>query len=183
MKLKLTLIVCISFLLTGCGFHLYNKQAMAPQLATLYVQSNNPYGSLENNLKQSLAGLDIKLADSSQAAPVSLDITNSSLTHDNPALSSSSQATVYTFTYNVTFDLLDKHGKPIINPQTVTVTRTLTLNPNEVLEASSDVDSMKQEMERELVFKIINRLNANNTKKALITHETTTNTTNTESTI
>jgi len=180
--LKYIILIYILCSLTACGFKLYSKEAIPPQLHTIYLQSNNPYGSLETSLKQTLTTQGIHFTDSAKHVPIILNISDTNFTHDNSNTVSSSQATVYNFTYDVTFNLLDAHGKKIIKPQTVSATRTLTLNPNEVLDANPEVDTMKQEMERELIFKITNRLNSKNTKQAFITsHETIPRTTKTTS--
>jgi LPS-assembly lipoprotein len=168
MKIKLIIIIGILCSLTACGFKLYSKESIPPQLHTVYLQSNEPYGSLETSLKSTLSTQGINFTDTAQQAPIILNISGTSFTHDDSNTVSSSQATVYNFTYDVTFNLLTTQGKAIIQPQTVEATRTLTLNPNEVLDSNPEVDTMKQEMERELIFKITNRLNSKNTKQALI---------------
>lgn len=171
MKLLNILIICVLCSLTACGFKLYSKKAIPPQLHTVYLQSNNPYGQLEVSLKQTLTAQDVNFTDSEQQAPIILNIMNTSLTHDNSNVVSSSQATVYNFHYKITFNLLDKHGNSIIDSQSVKATRTLTLNPNEMLDANPEVDTMQQEMERELIFKMTNRLTSRNTRWALQHHE------------
>ena len=184
--LKYILIIGILCSLTACGFHLYGKEAVPPEMQTMYLQSNTPYGTMETNLKQSLRAVGVKFVDASNQAPITLNITSSNLTHDDSNTVSTTQATVYNFTYDVSFNLLDARGNPIINSQTVEATRTLTMNPNEVLDANPEVDTMQQEMERELSFKIINILGAPDTRQALTTklkknHETAARTVSTKS--
>ena len=176
MKAKVLITIAVLCSLTACGFKLYSKTAIPPQLHRIYLQSAHPYESLETSLKQILTMQGINFTDSPKTAPIILNITGISFSHDDSNTVSSSQATVFNFTYNVTFNLLDSHGKAIITPQTVSATRTLTLNPNEVLDANPEVDTTKQEMERELIFKITNHLNSKNTKQALVDHETSSRT-------
>lgn len=185
MKHKHIVIICFLLALYSCGFRLQDRHDLPPQLQTVYLRSDNPYGTLETGLKNSLKGMGTNFTDTANQAPVTLNIINTSFTHDNPNVVPSSQATVYNFTYSACFNLLDKKGKQITAPQTVAAIHTLTLNPNEVLEASNEVDTIKREMEKELVFKILNRLSAQNTKTALnksfSRHENKTRTTATKS--
>lgn len=153
--------------LFACGFHMYTKDILPPQLHVIYVQSVDPYGSFTLTLKQSLQAAGIKIADNVKDSPVRLNIVSINLIHDNPNITSSSQATTYNFTYTVIFNLQDQTGKLLLNDQPVVTTRALMLNPNEVLEASSEVNIMKGEMERELVMQIFNRLSSDNVKNAL----------------
>jgi LPS-assembly lipoprotein len=183
--LKNILILAILLSLTACGFHLYGQKAVPPQMQTMYLQSNNPYGTLETNLKQSLRAVGVKFAGAANQAPVTLNITSANLNHGDSNTVSSAQATVYNFTYDVTFNLLDASGNPIIGQQTVQSARTLTLNPNEVLDANPEVDTTRQEMERELSFKIIQILGSPNSRQALTNltknHETAPRTVSTKS--
>lgn len=167
MKISYVLIICVLCSLTACGFKLYSKEELPPQLHTLYLQSDNPYGQFEIDLKHSLIATGINFVDVQTQAPITLKIINTDFYHDNLNAVSSSQATVFNFIYDVTFNLLDSRGKSIINQQTVKSNRTLTLNPNEVIDANPEVDTLKQEMQRELIFEIINRLSSKNTQQAL----------------
>ncbi len=167
MKIVSILIICILCFLPACGFKLYSKEKLPPQLHTLYLQSDNPYGQFETDLKHSFKTMGINFTDLQKQAPITLKIINTNFSHDNLNAVSSSQATVYNFTYNVTFNLIDSHSKPIISSQTVKSDRTLTLNPNEVIDANPEVDTLKQEMQRELIFKILNRLSSKNAWRVL----------------
>ncbi len=102
--LKYIILIYILCSLTACGFKLYSKEAIPPQLHTIYLQSNNPYGSLETSLKQTLTTQGIHFTDSAKHVPIILNISDTNFTHDNSNTVSSAQATVYNFTYDVTFN-------------------------------------------------------------------------------
>ena len=165
--LKYAFLTLFLLTLSACGFQMYGKENLPAQLHDIYLQSSDPYGTFAVSLKRSLKAAGINLVSTSKEAPITLNIVSAAFIHDNPNITSSSQATIYNFTYTVIFDLRDKTGKTVISQQTVTAFRTLTLNPNEVLEASSEVNIMKGEMERELVMQVFNRLSADNVAKAL----------------
>lgn len=178
--LKHILIIIILSSLTACGFHLYGKNNLPPQMHTVYLQSKTPYGTLEANLRRSLTAVGADVVAEANQSPVTLNIISANLTHSDSNTVSSAQATVYDFNYNVAFNILDAHGKPITDPQQVQASRTLTLNPNEVLDGNPEVDTIQQEMERELAFKIINILGAPNTREVLKRHEITARTARTK---
>jgi LPS-assembly lipoprotein len=180
--LKLITIGSALFFLTSCGFHLRNQNELPPQLHTIYFQSNDSYDPMQILLKNSLQGMGINTVDNPQQAAITLNIISSSLTHDNPNVVSSDQATTYNFYDTAIFNLINNKTKqPLIANQTVAFSRTLILQPNEILETSSSVDILKQEMNREMVFRIINILNSKNIQKALNTNGNKTGTTSTPS--
>jgi LPS-assembly lipoprotein len=167
-KAKFIALIASVFLLTACGFHLRGQNELPPELKNLYLQSSNPYGQLELILKNTLDSMGVNLADSPQGAPVTLNIIRADLSHDNPNVVSSDQATIYNFTNTCTFTLIrNKTKSQIIVPQTISFTRQLTLQPNEILETSSEVDTLKDEMQRDMVSRILNVLNSQNVRKAL----------------
>ncbi len=162
----LILLSCIS-VLAACGFKIYDRNDLPPQVHTMYFQTKNPHGRLEVELKNALETSGIVLTDNAKDAPVIFNVITTSFTHDNPNVLSSAQATVYTFTYTLVFNLQDQKGQSIIPPQYVTSSRTVTLNPNEVIESSPEVATTQEDMGRDLIFQTFGRLNANNTKAAL----------------
>jgi LPS-assembly lipoprotein len=168
MKIKLIFLIASMFLLTACGFHLRGQNELPPQLTTVYLQSNNPYGQLEVVLKTTLEGMNVNIVESPQQAPITLNITNASLTHDNSNVVSSDQASIYNFTNACTFTLINNKTKSqLVSPQNISFTRQLTLQPNEILETSSEVDTLKQEMNRDMISQILNILNSKNVRQAL----------------
>jgi LPS-assembly lipoprotein len=172
----LFLILLLSWL-PACGFKMYDKSSIPIQLYTIYLQSQNQYGSFTLALKQALKSIGINITQDAANAPIILNISNITINHDNPNISPSSQATIYNFTYSVVFELQNKAGQFLVGPQTVRAIRALTLNPNELLDASSEVKTMQTEMERELIMQIFDRLNSNNVRKALSENKTRTTTT------
>ncbi|MCK4869590.1 MAG: hypothetical protein KAS93_00595 [Gammaproteobacteria bacterium] len=166
MQIKSVVLCFITLTIAGCGFHLRGKDILPPQLKTIQLQSNRPYGDIELALQRSLTSEGATVVRSN-SAPYIIRIKNSNFTHNNQNMVSQSQATVYSFTYKTTFDLVNKKGKKIMAVQTVSTSRSVIMSPNEVLAASGEVDIVKNELKRDLVFQIMNRIGSLNTRKAL----------------
>ena len=144
--------------LTSCGFRLFDKDILPDKMHIIHLESSNPNGRLEVALKNELKENHIVLSTQEESL-VTLNIINTAFIHSNPSnVAYSSLSTVYSLAYSLTFDLLDKAGNKIINPEVVTVSRSITLNPNELLDSSPRVLSVKAEMQRELIFKMFNIL-------------------------
>lgn len=166
--LKILALGASLFLLSACGFSVYNKSDIPLQLATIHLQTNNPYDSFSLALKHDLPNFGFKFSDHQKEKIVTLNIINTSFTNYNPIAISSTQTSTYYFTYTVTFNLQTRDGKNLTDPQTINVYRNLILNPNEVLEASSEVDTLRAEMEKDLVFQLVSMLNSAKTKQHLL---------------
>jgi outer membrane lipopolysaccharide assembly protein LptE/RlpB len=163
-KICLTL---ISFLLlTGCGFKLRTARSLPPQLHQIYYQTDNPYGRFELALKRSLKASNVVLlAKSDSTAPI-LNVT-AKYSYSTTSSISSSEAQVYTLNYNATISIDDTSNKSLLRPQTVTSSRAITLQRNEIFEITPQVEIAKREMRQELSTKILNILCAKKTFQAL----------------
>lgn len=173
MKKFIKIILLFGFMigLTSCGFHMVGKKTLPPQMNLLYYQAKNPHGELEIALKNAMERSGITIVKNASQAPITLNIIASSFTHDDPNVVSSAQATTYTFTYSATFNLLGNKGKPIMAPQIVSATQTLVLNPNEDIDASPEVDTVQEQLNQEMIFKIFSVLDSSDTKDALAKHK------------
>lgn len=164
-SLVLASLFCI-LLLNSCGFHLRQGQTLPPILHKMYVQSIEPYSAFTLSLEDALRANNVNLVSSRKNPTSTLEISSISFTHSGATTYSSAQANVYTFTLSVTFAVNAQSGKTLLPSQAVSATRSLTFSPNEVLESSNQVSAARQEMEQEVIMKILNILNAKEIAKA-----------------
>ena len=170
----LTLITLFS--LAGCGFKLRTTNSLPPQLQQIYYQTDNPYSQFAITFKKALkASKVVLLATPNPAAPILRVTTNYSYNITSPT--SSVEARVYNLTYTATINITDAAHKQILAPQTVTVTRTISLQPNEIFETTPQIEVAKQEMLQELTTNILNILCAKNTFQAFTSNNENTNST------
>jgi outer membrane lipopolysaccharide assembly protein LptE/RlpB len=163
---NLFFIVVIQILLVGCGFSTYNVNSLPPQLRQLYYQAEHPNEAFEINLKKKLkaAGVNI-LSEPTKSSPI-ININFSYSSGVNSPISST-QARIYNLNYAATITISDFYNKNLLAPQIAAVTRNVTLQPNEVFEATSQIAMIKREMQQELAIKIFNILSAKKTFQAL----------------
>ena len=154
---KQIIFIVLCVILSGCGFHVRNGDALPPQLHTLYLQSDQPYGQFEITLKRALQKATLNVVNTPTAAPIALQIINTRFTHDTPTIGDSSQARVYNFTYTVTFSITNtRSGHTLLLPRTVSMTRALTINANQVIDSNNDVDIAQRQMQRGAIMQILN---------------------------
>ena len=165
MRLLVTL-TCLSSCLSGCGFHLRQESQLPTQLQTLYFHSVQPYNTLSTDLRESLLALGVHMVNTPKQANFGLRITGYDYSHNDVALTSSTQATTYTFTLITTVAITNRAGKIIYGPQNITTTRSITLNADQVLHNSVDLPA-NGDMQREAAQLIYQWLIAENTRKAL----------------
>ncbi len=166
MTYKILTILAI-VILAGCGFKPYSQKTLPEQLHTIYLQPGEHFGQFENNFKRSLKAAGVTVLDQVGSKNLILSLSPTTFTSDNSSIGGSIQARIYNLTFSVSFEVTDAKGKSIIDTQTITVTKGLTLNPNEVFSASNQVDIEKQSMQQEAISKIFNILSSPRTFELL----------------
>lgn len=173
LKILYFALLILTFCLSGCGFTLRNAQSLPSQLQTMYYQTDNPYGDFEVLLKRSLISSKIILLPNPSKLAPTLHVSTEDVPPSTTSSVSSAAARVYTLTYRSIISVNDAQGKIIISPQTISVSRDLSLQPNEMIENASQVAIVKKEMMQELIVNMFNVLCAKDTFQALALDKTT----------
>lgn len=162
MSYKITLIffIIITVGLAGCGFKARSQSSLPSQLHKIYIQNDGHPDQFTSMFKKSLKATGITVLDKPDAACPTLILFAPTFTSDNSTIGGSVQARVYTLSWSVGFQINDGAGKTLMNMQTITVNKGLTLNPNEVFSASNQVDIVKQSMQQEAIIRIFNILSS-----------------------
>jgi len=164
--LTLTIILTLTLCLTGCGFKLRFIDSLPPQLNKVYYQATNPYEKFSLNFKQALKSSGaIFLTQPEKSSPIITVTSNYHYANNNP--SSSSQARIYTLNYSASITIRDYDNNILMPKRSASVSRTITLQPNEVFEGTPQVEIVKAEMVQELSNKLLNILSSQQTFRDL----------------
>jgi LPS-assembly lipoprotein len=158
--------------LNACGFQVRNQNELAQPLHMLYIKTDSPYGSFESGLRQTLHSSGVTLTDNARTAPVILQLSKPYETNANTTIGPSSQSRAYALDYQVTYTLMDAHGKIFIGPETLSTYRNLILSPNQLPQSNNQTDVLKYEMERDLISQLYNRLRSKQVDDALSKNST-----------
>ena len=152
------LILLLSLTITGCGFHLRGHEPMPPQLKVLFLQTAKPFSKLTKDLQRIFQRSGVLLTCNSHNAPVTLQIMVDNFTQSTTSIGSSGQVTTYILNYTIVYQLLDSCGHVLVPPQTITSTRSYAITSNQLLSNINALSSLQDEMRRELIYQLFNRL-------------------------
>jgi LPS-assembly lipoprotein len=153
--------------LSACGFHLRSGAHLAPPLQRMYLQTNDPYGYLARILKQFLNMSKVTLVSSPEQATTILTISKDANTQSLLNVSGTQQTRQYNLTSTVEFTITDAKGRTLVETQTLTESRTITIQSNQILGSSNEANQYYQQMQRSLVYAIINRLSSRDISQAV----------------
>lgn len=153
----LLLTVCC---LVGCGFHLRGSVTLPPSLKHLYLATNTPYSPLTRILQDNLKFSGVELTKSRQSANLVLQILREDVSQQILTTSTTQQTRQYNLILAVTFQITDPDGNVLIFPQTLSETRVLTMESNQILASSNEAASLYQQMRQAIATDILNRLSS-----------------------
>lgn len=152
--------ICVTFLLSACGFHLQGEMHLAPSLQRMYLQTRDPYGYLARNLKESLKMSNVNLASSPCDASAVLVILQDDSLQTLLSVNSTTQTRQYSLSVTVVFEITENNGQIIIPAQSLTESRVITVQSNQILGSSNETNLYYQQMRRILATAIMNRISS-----------------------
>lgn len=157
-SLRIALVFWLAVLCTACGFHLQGEKQLAPPLHRMYLQTNDPYGPLARSLQQYMKMSHVRLVDSQAEADTVLVISGENTSQDLLGVSGTQQTRQYNLKISITMEITDRSGRTIINPETLSESRAITVQSNQILGSSNEVNLYYQQMRRALAYAIMNRI-------------------------
>jgi LPS-assembly lipoprotein len=166
-KYQLAALCLMAFLLTACGFHPQGDMRLAQPLKKMYLQTPDPYGTLAHNLHDYLKMSKVILVSSSSEADTVLAVERDSNAQELLSVAGTQQTRQYKLIATVIFSVSDRKGRVILAPQTLSETRTITVQANQILGSSNEAKLYEQQMRRALAIAIMNRLASVQVTKAV----------------
>ena len=163
--MKKNVIICLAtLLLCACGFHLRNHQALPHNLQQLNVQVEKNHNVLRYEVKQSLRALGVTL--SHQPARYTLEITDIQFTHDNPSITSTTNATTYNYNLSLRFSLRKGKNHTIIAPKQISANEPLLLGSGQIYNETA-TNNVKQRLQDQLVSLLLEQLSTDELKRKM----------------
>jgi LPS-assembly lipoprotein len=163
----ISVFLAITLLLSSCGFRLRGYQTVPPQMHTLYVACDTPYDPFILQLKSTLLSMDVNVVKSAHAAPITLQITAIDFNEALTSISANTQVKTYNLIYQITFQLVSAQGKIIYGPQTIIANAPYVTGDYQLLADSQALQTLKQQMRRDLFTQLFERINSMQGKAAL----------------
>lgn len=154
---QLTIILLLSAVLSACGFRLSGGADLPEILSKTYVTGLSENDEFLINLRRQLEANDVELVEQEQATAV-LQIFRRR--QGNRVLSVTSEGKVreYEIYFNVSFDVKDTNKQPLLETQSVELTRDFVFDENDVLGKASEQALLFEDMQKDAIRQIIYRL-------------------------
>jgi LPS-assembly lipoprotein len=157
-------IALTALLLAGCGFQLRGRAQLPPELAVIYVQSQQaigvPPGALSRKLPLLLASNGVTLTRDPAQATATITILSEGSGRRAVAADRFDIKREYTLAYYATYQVALANGKTLIPAEGISANRGLLFDENRVLGFEAAQESLADSMADDLAWQIIRRLQA-----------------------
>ncbi len=161
MPLRSAFVVGLALLLlSACGFKLRGSVELPPVLQDTYIESANPFTGMARILRTELQVAGANVLEDRGSATAILVIHHERSENRVLSVGSSGRATEYELYDEVSFSLQDPDGKHLVKPQTLSQTRDLVFDENEVLGKISEAEGIHRQMRANLARQVIMRIAA-----------------------
>ncbi|MDZ7804134.1 LPS assembly lipoprotein LptE [Thiohalophilus sp.] len=158
--LPLLLILILTLALQACGFRLRGAVEMPPELQYTLAEGVAPYSALGESLsrawRRSEAELDFERDGAGPAAR--LVIKRDEVTRRTLSVDSAGRPNEYELRYQVSFTLEDAGGQPLLQNQTVTVSRAYQFNPDNALAMDDEEQRLERLLAEEAALQMLRRI-------------------------
>ncbi|MCK5922667.1 MAG: hypothetical protein KAG66_17125 [Methylococcales bacterium] len=148
------LAIAAILLVQGCGFHLRGKVTVPTELLSLHIRGGEP--DFVERMEKALIFNDVYIAPDSKDAAV-LDLDAMSYERTVNTTDEQGRATAYKLEYDVDYRVLSVDGIEL-KADSLTDSRTLSFSVGQILQIEKEEDFLKEDMEKELVNRLLRQL-------------------------
>jgi LPS-assembly lipoprotein len=154
------ILLLVTLVLFGCGFHLRGSGQISTQLDMLHVTAIDAYGGLVQKLESVLTQAGVAIERDKSLAPYSLNIISEKNTRRAATTTSRITVAEYELRLLVEFQLEDRAGDVIIAPSSLVTERVYTLDQANLMGSNEEEELLREEMQDEIIEQIIRRVEA-----------------------
>lgn len=142
--------------LSGCGFRLRGHVTLPFQSLYLSISHNSRMGA--QIIRTIRSGSSTVIVDNPKQADAILDLVSSQRNREVLSLNAKGEAREYELSLSLTFRVSNRDGEEILPATEFVANREITYNEDEYLSRSAEEEHFYEEMERDLVIQLLNRL-------------------------
>ena len=150
-------IVCLSFLLGGCGFQLRGKAQLPAEMQQTRLVIADEYSVLARRVRVLLEQAGVKFVGVGAATAI-LEIPQNEVLTEVLTIGDNARVREYRISHTVRFRLIAADGSEIIPLQTIRQSREISFDEQQILAVSREQEYVKQNLAETLSRLLVSRL-------------------------
>ena len=149
--LSALLLVVLTVLATGCGFHLRGSAALPPSMEVTFIKSYDPFSTLVDDFSAALKLHGVRVTQERSEATAVLHILENDIGTRLLSVDTSGKALEYDIYQTVRFSVVTEGNKVLVPEQAVTMNRDYTYSNTDVLGKQREAKVVRANMQSNLV--------------------------------
>lgn len=158
LKLSIKLLFTLALLgtLSGCGFQLRGVTPIPEELRTLNLKGNER-SAMFQTLEQTLKNSGVRLVDSGQQPPYSIELLSDSLDRRSASLNTRAKVEEYELRAKLRYRVLSSDGEVAVPETELFTERTYDYDENSVNAKEAEESLLRKEMRQTLARQLVRR--------------------------
>ena len=153
-----TITLALALVISACGWHLRGAPKNFPPGSTLYITSEDPRSDIAETITSLLQTSGLPLAEDPSQADYLLTIQKEDERKRTVSVDAKGRASEYELITSAEYSVRDRNGRALLTDAKADVYRTLVWDDGEVVSKGEEELLQREEMRRELIARIIDRL-------------------------
>ena len=158
--LVILLLICVS----ACGFQLRSDAASAEKLGTTRLSVVDEFSPFARQLKRSLQRSGVELIEVPDRDAGLIDVSVNRVKREILTIGDTARVREYRVSHDVEFRVLNASGEEILPLQVLQQSRDLSFDEGELLAATREEEFIREELSRNLVRLVVQRLSLLDTR-------------------
>ena len=138
-------------LLGGCGFHLRGEEALPAAMQVTYIQGKSQFDELNDDFRAALESHGARVTNDREEATAILRIQDTRKDRDVLSVDLGGKVLEIKLRRMVRFVVLHADNRPLIESQTVAVSRDFVFSKDDILAKEREAELISEELRRDLV--------------------------------
>ncbi len=157
--MKITAAIALGLLigLSGCGFHPRGAVSLPQAMAVTHIQGPDAFSVLVTDLERQLRSAGVQVSPQREGAAV-LRIEETEVNRRVLSVDLSGKAREYELFQQLSFTVVDSENRELVPRQDLALRRDYVFDATDVLGKVNEDEVVRQDMERELARRILQRI-------------------------
>ena len=153
------LVLALTLLVTGCGFHLQGRQPLPSTFQYTYIDTKDEQTDFVQDLRKALIGSNVNVIRTKGSSGATITVHSDELAERILSVSARNIPTEYELTYKVEFSVTSA-GKTLIDHEEISATRDISFDETQLLAKEREQEILREALARDLVALVMRRLAA-----------------------
>ena len=147
----LLLVGWLAVSLSACGFQMRGSAALPEEMSVTFINSKRPWGSLMDDFAEALRTHHVTVTEDKSEATAVLEIIGDNREKDVLSVDNAGKVLEFQLRQTIQFAVTTREKLPLLEPQTVTMTRDYLYSNTDVLSKEREEVVVRRALQRELV--------------------------------